>query len=233
MLGFFTVLPFKGSKEDAADHFYAAPVVGFVRGLITSASVLATALFPGYVAAALALALHYVGQGFMHADGFTDFSEALVASRSGADPRAVLRDEHRGSFAIASFVVLSLLLFASSTYALSSRFPLAFVVAEIGEVASMAAALEFGAREPYEGMAGAFKDRMSGRRLAFVLLLSAALIFLLGGGALTILVPLAALAAGWLTAKAADGALGFTNGDALGFAGEVAFAAALLMTAHA
>ncbi|MDP7982123.1 MAG: adenosylcobinamide-GDP ribazoletransferase [Conexivisphaera sp.] len=233
LLGFLTIIPSRGSQQEAARHFYAVPVVGFVRGMITSISVLALAWFPPYVAAALALALHYVGQGFMHADGFSDFSEALIASKSGTDPRAVVHDTHRGSFAIAAFSVLSIVLFASSLYALSSRFVLAFVAAEIGEVIAIAAALQFGGREPYDGMASAFKEHMSGGTLGFIALLSAVLIFLLGGGMLTILVPVASLVVGGLTAKAADRTLGFTNGDALGFAGEIAFAAALLMVAHA
>ncbi len=179
--------------------------------------------------AALALAMHYLGQGFMHADGFSDFSEALLASRSGADPRSVLKDTHRGSFAVASFSVMAILLFSSSLSAVSSGFLLAFVIAEIGEVAAIAAALGLGRIEPYEGMARAFKERTGAGTVAAIYAMSAVLIFLLGGGPMTLTVPIAALAVGCATALAANRVVGYVNGDALGFAGEVAFLATLLL----
>jgi adenosylcobinamide-GDP ribazoletransferase len=233
LMGIFTVIPSRGSPEEAARWFYAVPVIGFVRGLITSISLLALGHFPPYVVAGLAVALHYVGQGFMHADGFADFSEALAASRFGADPRAVLKDTHRGSFAVASFAVLVTLLFSASLYAASSGYLLAFVVAEVGHVMGMAAAIRAGREEPYEGMARTFKEHMSNGMLAEIYLLSAIIVFLLGGGGLVVGVPIAAAIAGWASAAAANRIVGFTNGDAIGFAGEVAYLASLLMIAHA
>ncbi len=233
LLGLLTVIPSGGSLEDAAAYVYLMPIVGFVRGLVTSASLLALIWFPPYVAAALALLLHYLIQGFMHADGFADFSEALLASRSGADPRAVLSDPHRGSFAVAALSTLSILIFASSLYAVSSRFVLALAAAEVGHVVAIGAALQFGRREPYQGMAGALKDRMSGGRLAAAAALSAAIIFLLGGGALCLMIPISSIIIGALAAGAANRVLGYSNGDVLGFAGEAAFVASLLMAAHA
>jgi adenosylcobinamide-GDP ribazoletransferase len=232
LVGLLTVIPARGSLEDAARWFYLVPIVGFIRGAITSLSLVAAAWTPPYVVAALAVVLHYVGQGFMHADGFSDFSEALLASRSGLDPGTILKDTHRGSFAIASFSAFALLLFASSLYAVSSHFYMSFMAAEIGQVSAMAAALHFGGPEPYDGMAKALKARMNAWVLAAVCAFSAALVFLIGGGPFAIAIPLASLAIGYVSALTADRAVGFTNGDALGFAGEISFLASLLMIAH-
>ncbi len=116
LLSFTTIIPVgEASVEEAAEYFYLAPIVGLVRGVLAFASIVAFKF--KLVLSALYALLHGLSQGFMHVDGFIDFSEALA---SRGDALKILKDPRRGSFAIAIYTSTLILTISMLLYVFSS-----------------------------------------------------------------------------------------------------------------
>ena len=116
LLSFTTIIPVgEASVEEAAEYFYLAPIAGLARGFIALASIVA---FKFKLAlSALYVLLHGLSQGFMHVDGFIDFSEALA---SRGDALRILKDSRRGSFAIAIYTSTLILTVSMLFYVFSN-----------------------------------------------------------------------------------------------------------------
>ncbi len=244
LIGFLTVLPLSGDLTEAARGFRWAPLVGLLRGLLVGGVVVASlALWgsPG-VAASLGVAAHLLVQGLHHFDGLVDAGEAVIASRAGRDAVAILRDRHRGGFAIGVGGVFLLVLWSSVENLASSlgrgMEEALLITLAWGEAAScffMYLALLVLPGPPYKGLGALFKRWATpgGALLSFGLTL------LIGvGGVLFVFREMVVefvaggLVGGFLlslaSAWAARVGIGFVNGDVAGMVGELGYLGVLL-----
>ena len=244
LLGFLTFFPTDADLMEAAKGFHWAPLVGLLKGLIVGGVVVGgLALWgsPG-IAASLGVAVHLLVQGLHHFDGLVDAGEAILASRAGRDVVAILRDRHRGGFAIGVGGVFLLVLWSvmgelADWFGLVSWGGLLMVLAW-GEAAScffMYLALLLLPGPPYEGLGTLFKKWATpgGALLSFGLTLligvggglfvsrDMVVEFIAGGLAGGLLV---SLAAAWV----ARVGIGFVNGDVAGMVGELGYLGVLL-----
>lgn len=213
-------------------HLYLLPIVGLIRGaLVVMPLILAKiagAASPQLLAFG-AVALHFVAQGFLHADGLIDFSEAILAHRFGVEGYKVIKDRYRGSYAIAAFSVYIIGLFSATT-ALLERLPLEaalclLLLSEVWSTNTMLLLSRMG-KEPPEGFGRTFKRSMSPLDAPLSLLLSlavtVALAPALGVGIRFMVAIVTSLILTVLTSRSlAHSVLGFVNGDVLGFSSEL------------
>ncbi|MEM0026694.1 MAG: adenosylcobinamide-GDP ribazoletransferase [Ignisphaera sp.] len=242
LLAFLTLLPIPQrylGVEAAFGSLYMLPIVGFIRGLFAVTPMLLSALLHNnapYVEAFSVVAMHYIIQGFIHADGFIDFSEAVLAHRFGVDASKVVKDRFRGSYAIAAFVLFALWLYSTMLQVihLSADLWIAtkiVLVAETWSPTSMAV-VAYVCREPPDGLGKLFKKglRISdivGAFLASVLITYATFLSIQTGSTTSILVLLALAISAYTTSVLGMKTLGYANGDVLGFANELSYATIL------
>ena len=256
LLGFLTIIPVRGSLEEAADSFHWAPLVtGFreaLTGLVLTASVVLG--LPPMVSASLAFAAHLLLQGMHHFDGLLDAGEALIAARAGRDPLSIMRDRHRGGFAVGVGVAYGLLVWSllAQLAGVGERLGthlagvLALVVAGAVSSAGMCAALHLLSPPPYQGLGLLFKKRLSRARvmeaLALPSLITMGLILLVRLSTPSDVEPwflevllIAGLGGGYLTTLVAVAiarrGIGYATGDVAGMVGELVFAGSLLASA--
>ncbi len=229
---FLTIIPLGGSLEDAAEYFYLAPLVGFTVGLASSPP----ALIPNVLGPVLALSLTYVLNGFQHMDGYIDFGETLLSRRVGEEALRILKDTHRGSFAIAVAVVTILVASAS---AISLGRLMIYALPPITSASSLSMFITaYLGRTRGSGLGHMFAS-LSKRPIK---LLWAHLTYVAPLLALTPIMPnwwiwaiVLELALSWICSvsvvKVSHGRLGFINGDVLGFTNELCKSASLVVFA--
>lgn len=106
------------------------PLVGAVTGALAGTAGWAVDLVaPHALAVAMAFGLSIVLTGALHVDGFLDSCDALFASVSPERRRAILKDPHHGTFAIAFFAVLCAVWLAALWSIDPVRLPLALAFA--------------------------------------------------------------------------------------------------------
>ena len=229
-MAYFSILPagsFARGPAPDEDALVALPLIGAVIGALAGLAALGLARIvpnvPHPLPAALALCVLVVASGAIHLDGFLDGCDAFFASVSPSARRAILKDPHRGSFALAG------LLCAGATW---------FAALLALPMAAYPATLAFGgalARAAAVANAFAFPDPRRGRpaitpsALIAVALVAAA--FWIAPFA-TLLVPAARAASIGLGRWIAGRLDGVLPGDAYGFiivVLEVAILAALVL----
>ncbi|AFH42023.1 adenosylcobinamide-GDP ribazoletransferase [Fervidicoccus fontis] len=243
LLSFLTPIPVPRKYREGGLSFgsvYLLPIIGLLRGgiaIIPAAVLLSLKIKLVPLIAFSIVALHFIMQGFLHADGFIDFTEALLAGRFGVDAKKVLKDKYRGSYAIASFSVFTLWLYSSLSsfqepgYALI-LFPIS---AEVWSPSSMILTSLLSG-EPPEGMGREFKRSSSPSSLAASLLISFPFTLMLSFSLklsliITALSLSSLLLSSLLSYYMGKKALGYANGDVLGFSNELCYA--LLLTVYA
>lgn len=228
LLSFMTLIPLPTRDIlEASSAFYLAPLAGLIRGLIVSMPLylLMQKSVDRLTMAGLAISLHMVIQGFIHVDGFIDYSEALLSSRFGRSAHEVLKDRHRGSYAIASMCIYGALITSSIASTQPMRALYSLTLAEILHATSMVLVIWFGSEEPYEGLAKLFKRGLSWAKVIASLALSLGLLLFfslfvdLRYLALSIVLLLSVSTALYSAKKA----LGYVNGDVAGFTGELTY----------
>ncbi|MGB9726399.1 MAG: adenosylcobinamide-GDP ribazoletransferase [Fervidicoccaceae archaeon] len=217
---------------------FALPIIGSMRGAFVSIPLLTIFFFhigSPDIAAFSVIAMHYVMQGFIHADGFIDFSEAALAKRFGADARKVLKDRYRGSYAIAIFSIFSLWLYSALLSIVITTNPLKaislVVSAEAWSPTSMILTSLLSA-EPPEGMGRAFKRGADSKSAAISLIISSTItIFLFrefrSSLFLILLSFISILLSSAISSALGRRVLGYANGDVLGFSNELSYAVLL------
>ena len=117
-LGMFTALPcpYRPWDESARGLMLVMlPVVGALLGLIWAAlALLARALLPAPLCAALVAALPFLLTGFIHLDGYMDTCDALLSWRPLEERLRILKDAHTGAFAVVSLGLLLLFSYAAA-----------------------------------------------------------------------------------------------------------------------
>lgn len=123
-LGMFSSIPcpYRPWDEDARGLMTAClPIVGAVIGLIWAlVAMIASAVLPEPLAAALIAAMPFLLTGFMHLDGFMDTSDAILSWRPLEDRLRIIKDSHTGSFAVVNIALLMMFMFASAESALKA-----------------------------------------------------------------------------------------------------------------
>ena len=222
LLAFLTVIPTgRSDLGEAASGFYLAPLAGFIEGAIASLPLL---LGKSLLSASLAVAVLALITGFNHVDGFLDFSEALM-SRS-TDPVTVLKDKHRGSFAVAAGALLFIVL----TSAVSSASDPVIQLIESSSSAAFSMYMLANVSEPAgSGLGRAFilASKDDSKAIASLVIYSALELAVSRSLLGFAIVTAEALAVAYLSRSTAMARLGFVNGDVLGFAYELT----LLVTA--
>jgi adenosylcobinamide-GDP ribazoletransferase len=224
LLTFLTIIPAGGEFNLAPRHFYWTPLIGLIEGLLSTPPL----LISRPIGVALAVALMYIINGFQHMDGFLDFGEVLLTGRRGAEAVRVLKDPHRGAFALALGLIDLVLVYSS----VSSMGKAAMVTLPIAE-SSAAYAMFMTAHLGKPGESGVGKLFVMGSKGGVNLALST-IIYLVSTAAvppmyhwdlliLILLVPvslLTAIVVALLVTRLSNLRLGFVNGDVLGFSFE-------------
>lgn len=223
-MSFLTILPARGSLEDAARGFYLSPAVGAAVGVLAGLAGLAVAqvadpLLAGVAAAAALAAL----TGMHHADGLADLADGLMAHGGRQRRLGAMRDTATGTAGAAatsvSFVSLAVLASLAGPWLLE-----AVIVSEMAAKFSMVAASR-AAPPAAPGSGSLFAGMLDWRRVAVSGAVAASPALLLGPGALLVLG--AAVGAGLAVAAVSSRALGGITGDVLGAVNEVSRIAAL------
>jgi len=224
LLTFLTIIPAGGEFNLAPRHFYWVPLIGLIEGLLSTPPL----LISRPIGVALAVALMYIINGFQHMDGFLDFGEVLLTGRRGEEAIKVLKDPHRGAFALALGLIDVVLVYSS----VLSMGKAAMVTLPIAE-SSAAYAMFVTAYLGKPGESGVGKLFVTGSKGGVNLALSTT-IYLVSTvtiplmyhwdlPTLILLVPVSlitAIAIALLVTRLSDLRLGFVNGDVLGFSFE-------------
>lgn len=225
LLTFLTIIPAGGDFNYAPTHFYWAPLIGLIEGLLATPPL----LISKPIGAALATALTLIVNGFQHMDGFLDFGEVLLTGRRGEEALRVLKDPHRGSFALALGLVNILVTYAS----ILSMGKWAIVILPITQTTA-AYTMYVAAYLGKPGEVGFGRLFVAGSKglgkltsSTVIYLASITAVLLLGDLSLVRLLVLMllnsalSLLLSLLTVKLSHSRLGFVNGDVLGFSFEL------------
>ncbi len=243
LVSLMTRIPAGGrSLEDAGRHFYLAPYVGLITGVVAWL----TATYVTYLAGsarlgAIAYLLTYVAfTGGIHVDGFTDFMEASAVGAEGRDALRIMKDPRKGVFgilvltlnvittyAMTAYVLNSIIAAGSLTPGMPAKAAAVLAASHAASAEAMFVAASAGLPEPYEGMGRPFvkgAKRASAVGLNLAVSLSILIPYTLiphGVWMACALTPYAvSCVAGAVVARAANRRLGFVNGDVLGTAYE-------------
>ncbi len=234
------------SLVSAAKHFYLAPAVGLLTGLVAwGAALLAThALRDAGVGAVTYLITYLLFTGGIHVDGFTDYFDAVGAGARGDAALRIVKDPRKGAFALMALAANFVLTYALATHVLAGLAVVrgvttlkTYAVLAAGHAAAaeaMFVSAAVGTPEPYEGMGKAFVEfsglgRSLASNLLVMVIITATYLAFLGphyAAALAIIAGFSALMS-LLVVFDAERRLGFVNGDVLGTAYEVGRLAAL------
>ena len=244
LLCFFTSIPLPKKLCSSTEFrsLYLVPLVGFVKGFVVAVPI---AILKNYlsldvaIVSSIAILLHFSIQGFLHVDGFIDFSEALIASRFGVDPYKVVKDKYRGSYAIATFSTYIIILY-TSIYTLTkilNSIPLLQLLV-LSEVWSSIVflVLPYIAPAPPNGLGKKFKDSIKFvdivMGIAIAVILTCILTLCTGnpmkGFYIVFYSLLAVTISTFITYTLSMRTLGFVNGDVLGFAFEISYLLTIL-----
>ena len=253
MISFFTIIRLDvGQKEfDAMErNFWAAPVIGFLNGLVAAAVCLLLVEVDAspFLQGVAALVTVFVFSKFLHFDGLTDFGDGMIVSSGRREDHVrALKDSliGAGGFGVALTVVLiSVACYTNIATYWGSVMAAVFAVEVLVKNAQVAAAA-FG--EPGSGMASrqvgmtgkgslAKSSVVSVILLAVICLIHHGICGLMGYAPkddvmilCMVLGLLMSVAVGWYMARTANRVFGFVNGDILGAANEISRAVMLIM----
>lgn len=252
MVSFFTIIRIDvGQKEfDAMERrFWAAPVVGFLNGLLAAAVCLALLLLSSAILlqAVAALVTVMVFSKFLHFDGLTDFGDGIVVSSGKREDHIrALKDSliGAGGFGVSLTVVLVTVACYADIARYGGSIMVAAFAAEVLVKNAQVAAAAFGM--PGNGMASRQVGLTNRTSLVKSLVLTTALlalVFLMHSGvcelfgyefdefilAVCMVLGLAlSVVVGWVMASVANRTFGFVNGDILGATNEISRAVMLL-----
>lgn len=243
LLAFFTSIPVPHKLTNNAtmfDHLYLLPIIGFIRGLITIIPLLIAVLTRAencFLNTFAVIALHFIAQGFIHVDGFIDFSEAILAHRFGINGYNVVKDKYRGSYAIAVFGIYILGLFSSLLILidkLGSFISIGLILfIEIWSISVMLI-LSYAGRKPPEGLGRRFSESIKicdiifSSVLSIILTIIIILIISLDPRYMLSIVISMSISI-YISLVSAHRVLGFVNGDVLGFSSELFYLLSLII----
>ena len=216
---FLTVIPpvikrrFTLPEMGRAVGYY--PLVGLViGGVLVGADRLFNFFLPPMLSAALLLAVWVLSSGALHVDGFLDSLDGLLGGFTPESRLSILRDEHKGAFAVAGGILIFLVKFAA-IYSLSGwRTPALLLAPMLGRWIISLAIMAFPYARP-EGLGKVMKDNAGWVQVALatgIMLLAAALaagVFGLAACAAAVLIGLLVV---WFTLRRIPGLTGDVYG---------------------
>jgi len=175
---FLTVIPpvikrqFTPQEMGRAVAYY--PLVGLVIGGVLVVARRLFALFlPPLPAAALLLAVWVLSSGALHVDGFLDSLDGLLGGFTPESRLTILRDEHKGAFAVAGGILLFLVKFSAVVSLAGWRAPALLLAPMFGRWTISLAIVFFPYARP-EGLGKVMKEHagrvQAGLATAFMLL---------------------------------------------------------------
>jgi len=184
---FLTVLPpvikrlFTPQEMGRAVGYY--PLVGlFIGVILAGADRLFALILPPLLSAALLLVVWVLSSGALHADGFLDSLDGLLGGFTPESRLSILRDEHKGAFAVAGGILLFLVKFAALYSLAGWRTPALLLAPMLGRWSMALAIVVFPYARP-EGLGKVMKDNAG---------------WMQAGLATLFMLPAAWLAAGWM-----------------------------------
>lgn len=133
------------------------PLVGVgIGGILIGADFILGKVFAPPVQAALLLAVWVLLSGALHLDGFLDACDGLLGGFTPESRMRILKDEHKGAFAVTAGILLLLVKFAA-LQSLNARLPALLLAPTLGRWSMTLAIAVF----PYaraEGLGRAMKD---------------------------------------------------------------------------
>jgi adenosylcobinamide-GDP ribazoletransferase len=204
------------------------PLVGLVIGGVLVVARRLFALFlPPLPVAALLLAVWVLSSGALHVDGFLDSLDGLLGGFTPESRLSILRDEHKGAFAVAGGILLFLIKFSAVVSLAGWRAPALLLAPMFGRWTISLAIVFFPYARP-EGLGKVMKDHagrvQAGLATAFMLLAAwlAAGFYGLAACAVALLVGLLVV---WFTIRRIPG----LTGDIYGALCELVETAVLLL----
>jgi adenosylcobinamide-GDP ribazoletransferase len=159
---FLTVIPpvikrlFTPQEMGRAVGYY--PLVGLVIGIVLAGADRLLAWFlPPLLVAALLLVVWVLSSGALHVDGFLDSLDGLLGGFTPASRLSILRDEHKGAFAVAGGILLFLVKFAALYSLPGWRTPALLLAPMLGRWGMSLAIVAFPYARP-EGLGKVMKD---------------------------------------------------------------------------
>lgn len=229
LLSFLTPIPLPiNTTHFEFKSLYLIPLIGFIKGIIISTPIYFFTRFhidSVFIKTFAIIAMHYIVQGFLHADGFIDFSEALLAHRFGVNAYKVVKDKYRGSYAITVFTIFVLGLYSFTREIVSKNnveiLMSMILLSEIWSSYSMIV-LSYVGKEPPNGISRIIKKNLKLKDIVvggFFSLFLSIFVKILTNSLYTIILPpvLLLLISIPVTYVLSDKTLGFVNGDVLGF----------------
>lgn len=214
------------------NHLYLLPIVGLVKGGVVILPLTLALLLDKpnpYLTTFGVIALHFISQGFLHADGLIDFSEAVLAYRFGVEGYKVVKDRYRGSYAIATFSIYILGLF-SAIVVLVEKLPVnnmlcLLMLNEVWSIITMII-LSYIGKEAPEGFGKTFKHSLESSDVFLSLTISSilTLVMVIALGVklrFLIAITISVILSLSISRSLAHRVLGFVNGDVLGFSSEL------------
>jgi adenosylcobinamide-GDP ribazoletransferase len=229
---FLTVIPpvikrlFTPQEMGRSVAYY--PLVGLViGGVLVGANHLFTYFVPHMLSSALLLVVWVLCSGALHVDGFLDSLDGLLGGFTPESRLSILRDEHKGAFAVAGGILLFLVKFAAIYSLAGWRMSAVLVAPVLGRWAISLAIVAFPYARP-EGLGKIMKDnagwKEAGLATAFMLLVAVLAASFYGLAACSVAV-LVGLLAVWFTLRRIPG----LTGDIYGALCELVETAVLLV----
>ena len=180
-LQFLTIVPAPGNRVPARGAM-SFPVVGAGIGLAAAGIRLGAArIFPGSIAALLALGFLMVITGALHEDGLADVFDAFRAGRSPERIQAILKDSRIGVYGAAALLIITLLRWQAIEFIDGGAVPA--LVAAAGASRGVMVVFAHISRPLGDGLGKAFCLGLRRRDVVLAGLQSAALPFLCGSAA--------------------------------------------------
>ena len=229
---FLTVIPpvikrlFTPQEMGRAVAYY--PLVGLVIGGVLVATRHLFSLFlPPLPAAALLLAVWVLSSGALHMDGFLDSLDGLLGGFTPESRLSILRDEHKGAFAVAGGILLFLVKFSAIVSLAGWRAPALLLAPMFGRWIISLAIVAFPYARP-EGLGKVMKEhagRMQAGLATACMLVAAGVAAGFYGLAACVVALLVGLLVVWFTLKRIPG----LTGDIYGALCELVETAVLLV----
>ena len=250
LLSFLSRLPL-GSQtlEGMSSSVWALPLAGGVLAvLLGGLGFLIFSFLPLLVGVPVFLLAYFALKGSLHLDGLSDVADALASQGTVERRQRILKDPHTGMagfLAILLFlvvVIFSLTGLSYGTHPAGTLLPaswmghsldwaifFALIIAELNATTSMVFVMGVGRPSPISQLAKHLveKTRLGSMMFGLVMVWGVSLLL---GGFLVSCVAASGLVSIYL-ARTANRTLGGVNGDVLGAAHEVVFAACLLLAA--
>ena len=248
LLSFLSRLPLGAQALDGiAPSVWAIPLAGGVLAILLGGfGFLIFTFLPLFAGVPVFLLTYFALKGSLHMDGLSDMADALASQGTVERRQRILKDPHAGMAGILAIllflvvVIFSLAGLSYGSYPVGTLLPAmwmghsldwaifsALIVAELNATTAMVFVMGVGRPSRISQLARPLveKTRMGSMMFGLVVAWGVSLIL---GGVLVVCVAATGLL-GIYIARTANRALGGVNGDVLGAAHEVVFAACLLI----